>query len=120
MSGRRRWVTGLAIAAVVVAGLIIVTVAGERSMVVIHNRSGGTLTLAVETTNPGQFSWQGDLPAGGRVVRTARFSDNSFVVVCRDESGVHRTRGGYVTNGLPQAVQISADGCAAVTIEVRF
>jgi hypothetical protein len=119
VSRTRGWTIGLAVLALAAAALTAVVFASARSLVMIENRSGGTLTLSVETTRPGQFSWQGDLPAGGRVVRTARFSDNSFVVVCRDEAGVHRTRGGYVTNGRPQLVQISADGCAAVRIDVR-
>jgi len=115
---RRRWLIALGVLGLIVAGLVAAVLFSGRSLVVIHNRSGGPLILSVETTNPGQFSWEGELEAGGRVIRTARFSDNSFLVVCRDEAGIHRTRGGYVTTGVAQRVDIVANGCPSVTIDV--
>ncbi len=118
MSRRRCWLIAVAGVVVVLTVLSAVVLMSERSLVVIHNRSSGPLNLSVETTNRGQFTWQGELGPGERVIRVARFSDNSFVVVCRDEAGIHRTRGGYVTNGLAQKVDIVANGCASVRIDI--
>jgi hypothetical protein len=118
MSRGTRWLIAGAIVAAALAALAVVILGGERSLVVIENRSGASLTLSVETTNASRFAWQGELGPGERVMRIARFSDNSFVVVCRDEAGIHRTRGGYVTNGMPQRIDIVANGCSSVTIDV--
>lgn len=116
---RLRW---LPIAAAVLILLIVAAgalVLGERSLVVIENRGGSAAELSVGTSNPGQFSWAGRLRPGERVIRTSRFSDNSFETVCRDETGVHHSGGGYVTNGWPQRVDIVVDGCAAVSVDVE-
>ncbi len=120
MRRRRRWLVAAAVVLLTLAALTAFILRGERSMVVIHNRSDRPLSLSVETTNPGQFAWQGELAPGARVFRIARLSDNSFLVVCRDEAGIHRIRGGYVTNGMAQKVDIVASGCATVRIDVAF
>lgn len=78
------------------------------------------MALSIRMVNAGQFSWDGEIQAGGRVVRPARFSDNSFVIRCRDRGGEHTHGGGYVTNGTPQIVDIKVSGCANVTVDVRM
>ena len=120
MSRPKRWLIAAAVVLLALAALTAVILKAERSLVVIHNRSDAPLRLSVETTSAGQFAWEGELAPGERVVRVARFSDNSFLVVCRDEVGVHRTRGGYVTNGMTQRVDVVAEGCASVRIDVAF
>lgn len=115
----RRALIALVVAVLVVAGLAIAVLQSKRSLIVIENRSDAMLNLSVETVNPSPFSWAGELAPGRRVIRTAHFSENSFVVVCRDADGIYRTRGGYVTSSMLQRVDIVADGCGAVLIDVR-
>jgi uncharacterized protein (DUF2249 family) len=117
VSRKRVWLLALAVPILVFGAVAALVIASGRSLVVIHNRSGAPLNLSVETTRPGQFSWEGELDAGGRVIRTARFSENSFVVVCRDEAGIHRTRGGHVSSGAPHRVDIVANGCASLKVD---
>ena len=90
-----------------------------ESLIVIENRGDGAARLSVDMENPGAFEWTGELAPRQRVLRTARFSDNSFVVVCRNADGIHRARGGYVTNGAPSLVNITVDGCEAIKIDVE-
>ena len=119
MKRGRRLLIALGVAVLILAGLAAAVFKSERSLIIIENRSMAPLTLSVEAVNSSQFSWTGELAPRRRVLKTARFSDNSFVVMCRDESGIHRTRGGYVASGLPQRIDIVAAGCAAVQIDVR-
>lgn len=117
----RGWLTAILIAflpvALVGAGLAYMS---APSVVVITNRGNQPATLSVRTERPGQFSWDGELRPGGRVVRFARFSDNSIRTTCRDADGERIHIGGYVTNGAPQVVTIKVDGCANVSTEVDF
>ncbi len=117
MNRATRWLIAGAVVAAALAALAVVILGSERSLVMIHNRSGAPLTLSVATVPAGQFAWEGELGPGERIMRIARFTDNSFVVVCRDEAGIHRTRGGYATN-VAQRVDIVANGCASVRIDI--
>ena len=118
MKGLRPFLISLGIAAVIVAALAIAGFLSGRSLVVIENRSDTTLRLSVESTHPGDFSWTGSLPAGKRLVRTARFTaDGSVVAVCRDEIGINRTTGGYVTPGAPHRVDVVAASCGALRVD---
>ena len=119
MNRKWRLPVALGVTAAVVAGLAGAWGVSGRALVIIDNRSDAALNLSVETVNPGQFSWAGELAPRRRVIRTARFSDNSFVVVCRDAEGIYRQRGGYVTNGMLQRVDITAASCSSVRIDVR-
>ena len=116
-----QWLLIAVAAGVLILGVLAITVfiRGD-SLVVIENRGDEPTALSVDTANPGQFSWAGDLVPGQRVFRTARFSDNSFIAVCRNTDGIHRARGGYVTNGAPQLVTITVDGCDAIRIDVEM
>ncbi|MBW8303328.1 MAG: hypothetical protein K0M78_05170 [Brevundimonas sp.] len=105
--------------ATLLIGSIVALVLGERSVIFIQNRGDTRVGLTVETTNPSSFSWSGSLRPGERVFRTSRFSDNSFLTVCRDETGTHRSGGGYVTNGMPQRIDIVVDGCETVSVDVE-
>ncbi|CAN7231693.1 hypothetical protein [Brevundimonas sp. LjRoot202] len=115
-----RWL--LVAVAVAVTGVVVAAgslVVSERSLIIIENRSNSAVELSIGMANPGQFSWAGRLRPGERVIRTSRFSDNSFVTACRDETGVHQSEGGYVTNGWPQRIDIVVDGCPAVSVDVE-
>jgi len=90
------------------------------SVVTIENRGATAVHLAVGTTRPGPFRWSGSLRPGGQVTRTARFSDNTIEVVCTDATGRYRSASGYVTSGMPQVVQVSVNGCAAISIDILF
>ena len=116
-----RWI---AIFVAVALGLLLLLVAvivfSERSAVIIENVGDQDAEVAVDVVNARQFSWRGRLRPGERVVKLARFSDNSFRTTCRDASGEHAHAGGYVTNGMPQVVTIKVNGCANVSTEVDF
>ncbi len=119
MKRGRRLLIALGVAVLILAGLATAWLMSERSLIIIENRSMTPLTLSVETANTGQFFWTGVLAPRRRVLKTARVPDTSFVVMCRDESGIHRTRGGHVAPGRPQRIDIVAASCAAVQIDVR-
>ena len=116
----RRALTLFAVIAVVLIALVAWVFGQEKSFVSLENRGVAPVHLAVTTTNRGEFSWAGRLEPGARVLRIARFADNSFVIVCTDDTGPHRGGGGYVTNGPPQIVRITATGCAAVTVDIQM
>ena len=103
----------------ILGSLAAVVMIRADSLIVIENRGDGPARLSVEMANPGAFGWTGELAPRQRVLRTARFSDNSFIVVCRNADGIHRSRGGYVTNGAPFLVNITVDGCEAIKIDVE-
>jgi hypothetical protein len=107
--------------AVVLLGLLSAgVVLSGRSLVIIDNRGETALTLEVVSTVPGDFSWQGDLSAGQRVFRLAKFNASGAVrAVCEDDGGIHRTTGGYVTPGWPHRVDVVAAGCDAVRISAE-
>ena len=90
------------------------------SVVVITNRGNQPASLSVRTETPGQFLWDGELRPGGRVIRFARFSDNSIRTTCRDAHGERIHIDGYVTHGAPQMVTVKIDGCANISTEVDF
>lgn len=113
-----RWIAvGLATTALLAIALA--SLSYGRSLVVIRNVGEHEATVSVSAQTGRQFSWSGRLMPGERVIRPARFSDNSFKVACRDILGDHNREGGYVTNGLPQLVTITIDGCADVSIDVQ-
>ena len=114
-----RLLLALGVAVLIVAGLATAWVVSGRSLIVIENRSTAPLTLSVATVDAGLFSWTGEVAPRSRVLKAARVSDSSFVVTCRDESGINRTRGGHVVPGRPQRVDIVAGSCAAIQIDVR-
>lgn len=114
-----RLLIALGVAALIVAGLATAWIVSERSLIIIENRSTAPLTLSVETVDAGAFSWKGEVAPRRRVLKAARVPDHSFVVTCRDESGINRTRGGHVAPGRPQRVDIVAGSCAAIQIDVR-
>ena len=116
-----RWIgIFVAVALGVLLLLAAVGVFSERSVVIIENGGEQDADMAVDVVNANQFSWRGRLRPGERVVRLARFSDNSFRIACRDADGEHAHTGGYVTNGMPQVVTIKVNGCANVSTEVDF
>jgi hypothetical protein len=117
---RLRWLlVAAAVLVTLLIGAIVALVLSERSLIIIQNRGETPVELSIETTNPSSFSWSGSLQPGERVFRTSRFSDNSFQTVCRDETGTRRSGGGYVTNGVPQRIDIVVDGCEAVSVDVE-
>ncbi len=114
-----RWIAiVVAIAGVGLLFLASVIVFSERSAVIIENIGDQDAAVAVDVVNARQLSWRGRLRPGERVVKLARFSDNSFRIRCSDAAGEHAHAGGYVTNGMPQVVTIKVDGCANVSTEV--
>jgi hypothetical protein len=116
-----RWIAiFVAITFAVLLLLAAVILFSERSAVIIENVGEKDAEMAVDVVNAQQFSWRGRLRPGERVVKLARFSDNSFRTTCRDASGEHAHAGGYVTNGAPQVVTIRVDGCANVSTDVDF
>ncbi len=116
-----RWIAiTFAVAIGVLLLLAAVMVFSQRSAVVIENVGEQDADLDVDVINARQFSWRGRLKSGERVVKLARFSDNSFRIRCSDTAGQHAHEGGYVTNGMPQIVTIRVNGCADVTTEVDF
>lgn len=119
MKGKWRLLIALGVTAAVVVGLAMAWAFSGRALVIIDNRSDTALNLSVETANAGQFSWAGELAPRRRVIRTARFSDNSFIIVCRDAEGIYRQRGGYITSRMLQRVDIVAASCSSVRIDVR-
>jgi hypothetical protein len=119
MKRGRRLLIALGVAVLILAVLVTAWLVSERSLIIIENRSLAPLTLSVETVDAGQFSWTGELAPRRRVLKFARVPDDSFVVMCRDESGIHRTRGGHVAPGRPQRIDIVAASCGAVQIDVR-
>ena len=115
-----RWIA--VVTAITLGVLLLIVglgVVSERSVIIMENVGETDVNLTVHVVNGDQFSWQGQLKSGGRVVRLARFSDNSFRVTCKDAAGEQRHAGGYVTNGLPQIVDVRVNGCSDVTIEVE-
>ncbi len=118
---RLRWLLIAVAAVLIILGtLAAVVMTRAESLIVIENRGDRPARLSVEMANPSPFGWTGDLAPRQRVLRTARFSDNSFIVVCRNADGIHRSRGGYVTSGAPFLVNITVDGCEAVRIDVKM
>ena len=117
---RLRWPLIAVAAVLVILGFLAAAVMiRAESLIAIENRAARPVRISVDMANPGAFSWTGELASGQRVLRTARFSDNSFIVVCRNADGIHRSRGGYVTNGAPFLVNITVDGCEAIKIDVE-
>ena len=116
-----RWllIAGAAVLLILSSFAVAVMIRSD-SLVVIENRGDEPVQLSVEMANPGPYSWAGRLAPRQRVFGTARFSDNSFIVVCRNADGIHRTTGGYVTNGAPQLVNITVAGCDAVRVDVEM
>lgn len=109
----------LAIAAALAAAAVVLRPA-EPSVVTIQNLGDEPVELVVAMTNPGQFEWGGTLSPGQAVRRSARFSDNSFQVICRRGGEVRvLDRQGYVTNGLSYAVRITVRDCDKMQIEVE-
>jgi len=117
--GGLRLLIALGIAALIVFAAGLAVLKSERSLIIIENRSEAPLNLSVEMVNPGPFSWEGELAPKRRVIRTARLSDNSFVVVCRNPDGIFRQRGGYVTSGMVQRIDIVATSCGSMRIDVQ-
>lgn len=119
---KAQWIaTGIiAIALGALALLAVVVVYSERSAVIIENVGEQDAEVAVDVVNANQFSWRGQLRPGERVVKLARFSDNSFLIMCKDTTGEYAHTGGYVTNGMPQLVTIKVDGCTQVSTDVDF
>ena len=118
MKGLRRLLIALAVGALFLAALAAAVVLSGRSLIIVENRGDAPLDLSVETTHTGDFSWSGSLPAGARIIRTARFTAGGGVVaVCRNADGIHRTTGGYVTTGWPHRVDVVAKSCGAVRID---
>lgn len=116
-----RWIAiNVAVAVGILLLLVTVIVFSGRSAVVLENVGEQDAELAVDVVNARQFSWRGRLGPGDRVVKLARFSDNSFRITCRDAGGERTHEGGYVTNGPPQVVTIRVNGCADVSTEVDF
>lgn len=120
MKASRRIAFIVAVALGVLLLLAAVTLFSERSAVIVENVGNQDADVAVDVVNARQFSWQGRLRPGERVVKLARFTDNSFRITCRDAAGEHLHAGGYVTNGAPQVATITVDGCANVSIDVDF
>jgi hypothetical protein len=116
----RRIAIIVAVALGVLLLLAAVILFSERSAVIIENVGNQDADVAVDVVNARQFSWRGRLGPGDRVVKLARFSDNSFRITCRDAGGERTHEGGYVTNGPPQVVTIRVNGCADVSTEVDF
>lgn len=115
---RPRLLISLGVAVVIVAALAAAVVMSGRSLVLIENRSDTPLSLTVQSTRSGDFSWTGSLPAGKRIVRTARFTaDGGVVAICRDATGINRTTGGYVTPGWPHRVEVVAASCTALRVD---
>ncbi|RZJ31973.1 MAG: hypothetical protein EON85_02510 [Brevundimonas sp.] len=120
MTGGRRLLIVLGGAVLFMGALAGGVVLSGRSLVIIDNRGQAPLTLEIETTHPGDFSWTGDVDAGERLFRVVRFSaDGGVRAVCRDADGVHRTTGGFVTSGWPHRVDVIASGCATMRIEAE-
>ncbi len=109
----------LGIAALIVLAGGLAVLRSERSLIIIENRGEAPLNLSVQMVNPSPFSWAGELAPKRRVIRTARLADNSFVVVCRNADGIFRQRGGYVTNGVVQRIDIVAANCGSMRIDVQ-
>jgi len=113
-----RWIAlGLAICVVLI--IVLASMVYGRSVVIVRNVGEHEATVDVGMMNASQFAWKGRLLPGERVIRPARFSDNSFRINCRDISGEYDHQGGYVTNGTPQLVTLTVNGCADVTIHIR-
>lgn len=117
--GHWRLLLSLGVAGLIVAGLAFAVLRSGYSLIIVENRSAAPLTLSVETTAASPLSWTGELAARGRVVRTGRLPDSSLLVVCRDEDGIHRTRGGFIVGGATYRIEIVAAGCDAVQIDAR-
>ncbi|MFC7380201.1 hypothetical protein [Brevundimonas sp. GCM10030266] len=118
MSGGWRLLIALVGAVVLLGALAAGVVLSGRSLVIIDNRSEANLTLMVEATTPGDFSWSGGLKPGQRIYRLPQFTgDSSIRASCTDAGGVYRTTGGYVTGGWPHRVDVIAAGCASMRIE---
>ena len=115
----RRFLTAIVAAVVICGGLFAALVLSGYSLVVIQNRADTPIHLSVETRVPGQFSWTGELAGRQRVIRSARLTDNSFVAVCRNPGGIHRTSGGYVTRGWPHLIEIDVHSCETMVVEAR-
>ncbi|WP_332660096.1 hypothetical protein [Brevundimonas sp.] len=115
---RPRLLISLGVAVVIIGALAAAGIQSGRSLVLIENRSDTPLNLSVQSTHPGDFSWAGGLPAGKRIVRTARFTaDGSVMAACRDTNGINRTTGGYVTPGWPHRVDVIAASCVALRVD---
>jgi len=116
-----RWIAiVVAVTGAVLLLLASLIVFSEQSAVIIENIGDQDAEVAVDVVNARQFSWRGRLRPGERVVKLARFSDNSFRITCRDAGGERAHEGGYVTNGMPQVVTIKVNGCANVSTDVDF
>lgn len=116
-----RWIAIFVAASLGVLLLLAAAVVfSERSAVIIENVGEQDAEVSVDVVNARQFSWRGRLRPGERVVKFARFSDNSFRTTCRNAAGEHAHAGGYVTNGMPQVVTIQVKGCASVSTKVDF
>ncbi len=120
MKAARRIAIIVAVAFAVLLLLAAVILFSERSVVIIENVGNQDAEVAVDVVNGQQFSWRGRLRPGERVVKLARFTDNSFRIKCTDATGAHAHAGGYVTNGGPQAVTIEVNSCADVSTDVEF
>ena len=120
MTASRRIAIFVAVGFGVMSLLAAVVLFSERSAVIIKNVGNQDADVAVDVVNARQFSWRGRLRPGERVVKLARFTDNSFRITCRDAAGEHEHAGGYVTNGVPQVATITVDGCANVSTDVDF
>lgn len=118
----RVFVTVLALTAAALGGGLglLLLFPSYTSTVTIRNTGTDAVELDVTMYHPGPFEWRGSLDPGSKIVRRATFSDNSFVVNCRDQGGGQSHSGGYVTSGAAFEVAINVESCSDVVISPQM